>query len=82
MTLVPTKYVPMDSSILGVASLVLSGLVPNDTVSSLWDRMKAAPQVRTFDRYADALTLLFAARLIDLRHGTLIRSTPPTGAAS
>lgn len=81
MTLLPTKYVPIDSSILGVASLVLNGLEPNDSVSSLWDRIKAAPQVRTFDRYADALTLLFATRLVDLEYGTLVRATPPTEAS-
>lgn len=72
MTLIPTKYVPIDSSILGVASIILGGLEANDTISALWDRVKAQPQVRTFDRYADALTLLFAAKVIDITHGTLV----------
>jgi hypothetical protein len=31
------------------------------------------PQVRTFDRYAEALTLLFAARIVDLRRGILVQ---------
>jgi hypothetical protein len=30
------------------------------------------PQIRTFDRYAEALTLLFAARIVDLRRGILV----------
>lgn len=72
MTLLPTKYVPIDSSMLGVSSLLLNCMGSNDTVSTLWDRVRGMPQVRTFDRYADALTLLFAARLIDMQHGTLV----------
>jgi hypothetical protein len=72
MSLLPTKYIPIDSSVLGMASLLLSFIDSNDTVSTLWDRVRSLPQVRTFDRYADALTLLFAARIIDMQHGTLV----------
>lgn len=72
MSVLPTKYVPIDSSILGVASILLGDLGSNDTVSTLWDRVRTMPQVRTFDRYAEALTLLFAARIVDLRRGILV----------
>jgi hypothetical protein len=75
MTLLPTKYIPIDSSVLGVASLLLNCMISNDTVSTLWDRVRTMPQVRTFDRYADALTLLFAASIIDMQHGTLVRTS-------
>ena len=73
MHVLPTKYVPIDSSILGVASILLGDLGSNDTVSTLWDRVRTMPQVRTFDRYAEALTLLFAARIVDLRRGILVK---------
>jgi hypothetical protein len=73
MSVLPTKYVPIDSSILGVASILLGDLGSNDTVSTLWDRVRTMPQVRTFDRYAEALALLFAARLVDLRRGILVQ---------
>ena len=71
MSILPTKYVTIEFSIIGIASLLLSQVRPNDTVSTLWDRVSGEPQVRTFDRYADALTLLFAANLVDLRRGVL-----------
>jgi len=79
MSFLPTKYVPIEYSIIGIASLLLSQMHANDTVSTLWDRVSGEPQVRTFDRYADALTLLFAANLVDLRRGVL---TPKTGTPS
>lgn len=72
MAVLPTKYVPIDSSILGVASILLGDLGSNETVSTLWDRVRTMPQVRTFDRYAEALTLLFAVRMVDLRRGILV----------
>jgi hypothetical protein len=75
MSLLPTKYVPIEYSIIGVASLLLSQMRTNDTISTLWDRVNDEPQVRTFDRYADALTLLFAANLLDLRRGMLAIKT-------
>jgi hypothetical protein len=75
MSVLPTKYVPIDFSIIGVASLLLSELGSNETVSTLWDRVSDDPHVRTFDRYAEALTLLFAAKLIDLRRGILVRDS-------
>lgn len=73
MSAFPTKYVPVEYSGLGVAALVLAELRPNDTVSSLWDRIRTDDRVRTFDRYADALTFLFSASLIDLQSGILAR---------
>jgi hypothetical protein len=76
MSVLPTKYIPLGFSTIGVASLLLSHVRVNDTVSTLWDRVSSEPQVRTFDRYADALTLLFAANLVDLRRGVL---TPKAG---
>lgn len=76
MTLLPTKYLPIDFSPVGVAATVLSEMRPNDTVSALWDRLRVNSHVRTFDRFADALTLLFAANLIALRKGVLLRRRP------
>ncbi len=73
MSLLPNKYVPMEYSLLGVASLVFQEMNGNDTISGLWDRVKSDQRVRTFDRFVDALTLLFAANLIDAKNGILRR---------
>jgi hypothetical protein len=63
----------MEYSLLGVASLVFQEMNGNDTISGLWDRVKSDQRVRTFDRFVDALTLLFAANLIDAKNGILRR---------
>jgi hypothetical protein len=71
MSVLPNKYVPITHSMLGVGSLLAESMRNNDTVSTLWDRVRTDDRVRTFDRYADALTLLFAAGLVELDHGIL-----------
>lgn len=71
MSALPNKYLPVSYSLLGVASFLAENLRPNDTVSTLWDRVRRDERVRTFDRYAEALTLLYAGGLIVMDNGVL-----------
>ena len=71
MSALPNKYVPVSYSILGVSAFLAEAISPNDTVSTLWDRVRIDERVRTFDRYSDALSLLYAARLLELDNGVL-----------
>lgn len=71
MSALPSKYVPVEHSTVGVAALLIASLRPNDTVSSLWDRVRHDDRVRTFDRFANALTTLFAGHILLLEKGVL-----------
>ena len=71
MSALPSKYVPVEYSAIGVAAILLAALRYNDTVSVLWDRVKHDSRVRTFDRFANALTILFAGHVIMLEKGVL-----------
>lgn len=71
MSTLPSKYIPVEYSAVGVAGFLLAALRHNDTVSMLWDRVKHDARVRTFDRFANALTLLFAGRVIRMEKGVL-----------
>jgi hypothetical protein len=71
MSALPSKYIPVEYSSVGVAAIVLAALKHNDTVSMLWDRVKHDARVRTFDRFANAVTILFAGRVIVMEKGVL-----------
>lgn len=71
MSALPNKYIPLAYSLLGVASFIAASIQPNDTVSTLWDRVRDDERVRTFDRYSEALALLFAGSLLDLEKGII-----------
>jgi len=77
MSALPSKYVPVEHSTVGVAALLVASLRFNDTVSSLWDRVRHDERVRTFDRFASALTILFAGHVIRLDKGVLRRDKAP-----
>lgn len=74
MSALPNKYVPMDHSMIGVSSILIEVIDESETVSSLWDKVSKDQRIRTFDRFADGLSLLFATRLIDLRGGVIQRT--------
>lgn len=76
MTALPNKYVTIDYSTLGITAILIEELAPNDTVSSLWDRVSRDARVRTFERFADALTLGFAGSLLVLEDGVLKTTRP------
>lgn len=76
MNLAPTKYITMQYSMLGVSAFVLEAIGPNDTVSSLWERVRRDERIRTFDRYSDALTILFATKAINLESGLILKKGP------
>lgn len=78
MSAMPNKYVPIPYSMLGVSSFLAEHMQPNDTISALWDRVRNDDRVRTFDRYAEALTLLFAGGILVLDKG-ILRLTLPKG---
>lgn len=67
----PNKYMPISQSLIGIASLLIEKTGENDTVSSLWEKVKKDEKIRTFDRYAEALTLLYAGGIIKLDNGVL-----------
>jgi hypothetical protein len=71
MSALPNKYVPISFSLLGVSAYLAENIRANDTVSTLWDRVRDSDRVRTFDRYAEALSLLFAGGLLVLEGGVL-----------
>ena len=72
MSALPNKYVPVSFSMLGVSAYLAESIRANDTVSTLWDRVRDNDRVRTFDRYAEALALLFAGGLVVLDRGVLM----------
>lgn len=74
MSVLPNKYVTVDYSTIGLTAILLEALQPNDTVSSLWDRVSRDQRIRTFERFADAATLAFAGGLLRLDCGVLQRT--------
>lgn len=69
--ILPTKYVPVADSIIGLAAVLLRIHTPNQTVSSLWRAFRQNRCDATFDMFTEALTLLFLLGAVNLESGVL-----------
>lgn len=73
--ILPTKHVSPSRSLLGVGALLLRHLARERTVASLWDEVRSAPEVASFERFTLALDLLFALGAVTLERGLLRRGS-------
>jgi hypothetical protein len=71
--ILPTKHIPSTKSLLGVASALLLPMSHPPTVTDLWDRVRADPDVGSFERFVLALDLLYLLGVIELVDGRLRR---------
>lgn len=71
--ILPTKHIPVESTLLGVGGLLLHALAHPQTVSTLWERVRHNPQVGTFLRFTLALDLLYTMGLVALQEGLLTK---------
>lgn len=74
--ILPTKHVPLDRSLLGVAAVLLENYRTGDTVSSLWYRVTDRTSGVSFFQYSLALDLLFMMGLVELKANQLLRVKP------
>ena len=78
--ILPNKYLPQDRALIGVGADVLAALEQPMTVSSLWERTKAAREARDpdtlipFDWFVLALCFLNAISAIESVDGMIVRS--------
>lgn len=71
--IVPTKYIDISRSLIGVGATLLRHIDEMQTVSSLWYRVKILPEIKTFDRFNLALDFLFLIGAIEFKDGYIQR---------
>lgn len=73
--ILPTKHIAPNEALIGVGATILSRLTRPRTVSSLWEDLRAEPNVGTFERFVLASNLLFVMGAIDIQDGFVVRLT-------
>lgn len=71
--ILPTKHIAQNEALIGVGATILSRLTGPRTVSSLWEDLRAEPNVGTFERFVLASNLLFVLGAIDIQDGFVVR---------
>ena len=71
--ILPTKYIPLHSSLLGAGSAVLQLLEAPATPTGIWEIAKHAPEVASYGRFVLILDFLYAIGTIDLVDGLIVK---------
>ena len=71
--ILPTKHIPQDEALIGVGATMLKHLSGPMTVSDLWERLRAEPNVGTFERFVLTSNLLYLVGAIDMKDGMIVR---------
>jgi len=71
--ILPTKHITFENSLIALGALLLEHLEQPNTVSSLWQKVREAPQIATFERFTLTLDLLFIMDIIEYREGSIRR---------
>ena len=72
--ILPTKHISTKNSLLGVGAVLLTQLDRPRTVTALWERVRALPEIGIYERYILSLDLLYAIGALDMVDGLLVRS--------
>jgi len=72
--LMPDKTLTLTNAIVGIGSVILKALGPNDTISSLWSKVKKDNEI-AFDRFTLALDFLYAIKAVNYNNGLIKTGT-------
>lgn len=75
MILLPTKHIPEEHTLLGAGAVLLAHLRGKETVTSLWDKVRANPFIGTYGRFILAIDFLYISGLIQYEKGSLSQVT-------
>lgn len=71
----PTKHIPAEQTLLGAGAVIFSELSQPRTVTALWETVREAKAVGTFERFVLALTMLYALRVVRFERGVIVRDS-------
>ena len=72
--ILPTKHISPERSLIGIGGLILHHLDHPQTITRLWEQVRPAPQLESFEQFILALDLLYIISAIDFSSGLLKRS--------
>lgn len=73
--ILPTKYIPLPDTYLGVGAIILKKLSTPRTVTELWRRVRTESAVSNPDRFYLILDFLYMLKLIEFKKGLIQRRT-------
>lgn len=73
--ILPTKHILPAQSLIGAGTVILKQLNRPKTISILWDKVNAYPEIQSFTRFILVLDMLYVIDAIELNDGNICRKT-------
>lgn len=71
--ILPSKYIKLENSIFFLGAVVLSEKIDNESVSSLWEKLRRSGQIGSFDRFVAAMDFLYLIGAVTFEGGLVKR---------
>ncbi|MXW14061.1 MAG: hypothetical protein F4120_02210 [Rhodothermaceae bacterium] len=71
----PTKHIPAEQTLLGAGAVIFYELSRPRTVTGLWETVREARTIGTFERFVLALTMLYSLQVVRFEGGLVMRGT-------
>ena len=72
--ILPTKHISARHSILGAGAAILRHLDSPQTLTGVWEQVRALPEIGVYCRFILGVDFLYAIGTIDLADGLIVRS--------
>lgn len=72
--ILPTKHTSISKCLLGAGAKIIEEVKTPATVSSLWEKVKKFPEIKTFEKFVLTLSLLYALNIIEFSDGLIRRA--------
>ena len=71
--ILPTKFINLEDSLLGLGAVILGLLTYPRTITALWEEIRKSPEAMSFHYFVLALDLLYILGAIEFQEGLIAR---------
>ena len=73
--LLPNKTLRLSNSVIGIGAVIIQHMESQETVSSLWEKVKHEEAINTFEKFVTGLVFLFSLQAVQFQDGILRKSS-------
>lgn len=72
--ILPDKHIWLSRSLLNTGAVLLRTMKSGQTVTEIWDNVKAQHEIKTFDWFVSGMDLLFLLGVVRFDNGVIVKT--------
>lgn len=74
MSFLPNKTIRLQYSTIGIGAQILQFMSKEETVTSLWNKVRDLETINTYEKFISALVVLYALRAVDIKGNMIVKN--------